>query len=605
MKRICFKRPVRASKNLHTLKTRLTATFFVIVMIPILIISLVTSLLYRKSMTNKINEIVDSNTLQSTQTIGERIDAYRNNLYQVVTDKNIINLAENLEDASTELEWASGQQNLRLALSNYVNIESYCTALTFLGKSDYVVYDRTADDFSTIWHNEYYRKLFFGLCKPENNTVVYVSGVDISFSANDVAGKSVYLVYPLGDPATNRYLGAIVLSLQNEIFDTSMQNSQMKSSDMQGIRSAVISSKKKVIFPTSQSNSDTEELSDTIWNSPNILTHEISDSNWYFVTALDPKLLFSEVDNMQRWFILITVAACLLFLLLLLYTANRMERSIVRIAEGIENYVPGRKEISIGKNQKDEFSILIRCFNEMTQRNNLLIDELKKRNVQIAEETDKHRKAELKALEAQINPHFLYNVLDSINWIAIDNHEMEISRMLTALGSIMRYSATNIDIVVAFQAEMEWMGKYVFLQQERYGNAFTYECETDENTMAFPIYKMLLQPLAENAIQHGFEGVHSGGVLRLTAQLLSNGEMLEICVADNGCGIDAETLQKIRGQINGVIPTDGNAIGVSNVLNRTRIYYGSRALIKIESKIGKGTKVTLVLPRCGKGEELQ
>ena len=109
MKRICFKRPVRASKNLHTLKTRLTATFFVIVMIPILIISLVTSLLYRKSMTNKINEIVDSNTLQSTQTIGERIDAYRNNLYQVVTDKNIINLAENLEDASTELEWASGE----------------------------------------------------------------------------------------------------------------------------------------------------------------------------------------------------------------------------------------------------------------------------------------------------------------------------------------------------------------------------------------------------------------------------------------------------------------------------------------------------------------
>ncbi|WP_228725194.1 sensor histidine kinase [Caproicibacter fermentans] len=573
-------------------------------MVPILIIGLVTSLLYRNSMTNKINEVVDSNTLQSTQMISERLVTYRNSLYQVVTDQNIVNLADRLEDASTELDRAYGQQNLRFALSEYINIKSYCTALTFLYNSDYVTYDRTADDFVTIWHNDHYRKLFLGLCNPGINTVVYVSGVDISLSANDVASKSVYLIYPLRDKATNRYLGVIVLSLQNEIFDTSMQNSQIKSNDIQGIRSAVISSQKKVVFPTLQSKSDTEELSDTIWNSPNILTHEISDSKWYFVTALDTKILFSEVDNMQRWFILITVAACLLFLLLLLYTANRMERSIVRIAEGIENYVPGRKGISIGGKQKDEFSILIRRFNEMTQRNNRLIDELKKRNVQIAEETDKHRKAELKALEAQINPHFLYNVLDSINWIAIGNGEMEISRMLTSLGSIMRYSATNIDLVVAFQAEIEWMKEYVFLQQERYGNAFTFECEADENTMAFPIYKMLLQPLAENAIQHGFEGIHSGGVLHLTAQLL-NGERLKICVADNGCGIEAETLRKIRGQIDGSISIDGNAIGVSNVLNRTRMYYGTEASIKIESEIGKGTKVTLILPRCGEGEEIQ
>lgn len=605
MKRICLKNTVKASNNLHTLKTRFTTTFFVLVMIPILIISLLTSLLYQKSMTNKINEIVNSDTLQSTQTIEERLDVYRSNLFQIVTDKNIINLAENLEDSSTELERASGQQNLRLALSNYVNIESYCTALTFLGTSNYVGYDRTTDDFGTIWHKEYYRNLFLGFCKPRSNTIVYVSGVDIDASANAMASESVYLVYPLRDPAANRYLGVIVLSLQNKIFDTSIQNSLKKSNDMQGIRSAVISNKKKVIFPLSKTVMDAEKLSDSILNSSNIMTHEISDSNWYFATALDPKLLFSEVYSMQRWFNFITIAACILFLLLLFNTANRMERSIVRIADGIENYAPGRKGISIGENQKDEFSIVIRRFNEMAQRNNLLIDELKKRNVQIAEETDKHRKAELKALEAQINPHFIYNVLDSINWIAIDNHEMEISHMLTALGSIMRYSATNINIVVAFQAEIEWMGKYIFLQQERYGNVFTYECKADEDTMAFPIYKMLLQPLAENAIQHGFEGIQSGGVLRLTAQLCSNGETLKICVADNGCGIDEKTLRKIRGQIDGTIPINGNAIGISNVLNRTRMYYGSRASIKIESKIGKGTKVTLVLPRCGKGEEYQ
>lgn len=587
-----------ASGNLHTLKLRLTATFFLLVIIPIILISLFASVLYRESMNSKINEVVENNTLQTTQIIDERLENYRNMLYQVIVDRNIINIARRLNDANTELEKAYEQQNMVIALSGYVNIKSYCTSMVFVSNHNFAVYDKTMSSSETVWNDARYRKLFLSLCKNQAG-ITYLSGVDIQINKGDQLGGLVYLGYPLYDLVTKKYLGILVLSLDSSIFryNSSLQSNQKQLTDWAGIQSVVISEKKNVVSTCYESVKSNQRLESYSSNNSSFMIHEIPDSKWYLATTIDSKTLFGDIDRTERWLIFSTVATCLLFLLLLLFTMNRMERSIVKIAEGIQNYVPGKDHINVDLNPSNEFYIIIRKFNQTALRNSQLIEELKKRNIQIAEETDKHRKAELKALEAQINPHFIYNVLDSINWMAIDNGEMEISNMLTSLGSIMRYSATNIDIMVVFQAEIEWMKKYVFLQQERYGNAFRYECRVDGNTMGFPIYKMLLQPLAENAIQHGFEGIHSGGILKLCANLMDDGK-LKIQVSDNGCGMDVQTLKKIQGQIDGTIPIEGNAIGVSNVINRIRMYYSYKAVIQIKSKINEGTEVTLILPDC-------
>lgn len=601
-KRPAFHRTA-VSGSLSVLKIRLTVTFLILVIIPVSLISAAASFLYRRTMNAKVQEIVNNSTLQSIQTINERLDIYRNLLYEVVTDQNVIATADRLNGAVTELDKAYGQQSMTNSLSGHVSATGYCTGMVFLSDFNYAAYDKTRGSSESIWDNAKYRQMFLSLCR-NRNTVTYLSGADIQPSGQSRLNGLVYLGFPLSDLVTKKFYGVIVLSLDSSIFryNTAVQNGQKQLTAWAGIQSVVVSEKNSVISTWYGNTPIPQTLNDYSGEDSRTVVRTIPNSGWNLVSIIDEKVLFGEINRTEQWVFVLTIFTCLLFLLLLIFTMNRMERSVIKIADGIQNYIPGKASIDVDLNPGSEFYVIIRKFNETASRNNQLIEELKDRNLKIAEETDKHRKAELKALEAQINPHFIYNVLDSINWMAIDGGKMEISRMLTSLGSILRYSSTNIDIVVALQAEIEWMQKYVFLQQERYGNTFVYQCEAEEAAMGFPIYKMLLQPIAENAIQHGFEGVHSGGVLKLSAHMLPGG-LVEIRVKDNGCGIDEKTLKKIRGQIDGTIPIDGSAIGISNVINRIRMYYSSEAAIGIESGPGEGTEVTLILPACGSDGE--
>ncbi len=203
--------------------------------------------------------------------------------------------------------------------------------------------------------------------------------------------------------------------------------------------------------------------------------------------------------------------------------------------------------------------------------------------------------------EAQINPHFLYNTLDAINWRAIENDEEEISNMISMLASLLRYSVSNIDKLVILRAEIEWLKKYMFLQQDRFGNSFDWEYAVTEEAMDYPIYKMLLQPLMENAILHAFEDIKTGGKITVNAFVRKDGR-LEISVKDNGRGMRLQELALIRKQIKHKSSLDSKSIGISNVINRMWTYYGDDAEIYVESEWMEGTEFVLVIPAIKEDE---
>ena len=210
------------------------------------------------------------------------------------------------------------------------------------------------------------------------------------------------------------------------------------------------------------------------------------------------------------------------------------------------------------------------------------------------------RDIELKALHYQINPHFLFNTLDSINWRAIENDEEEISDMLATLGSLLRYSVSNIESMVCLEAEISWLKKYVFLQRDRFQNSFDCVYDVTEDAMWFPVYKMLLQPIIENTILHAFENVKEGGMINIEACVRKDGK-LEIHIRDNGCGMDTLTLERIRKEIGENGALNSESIGISNVIHRLRIYYQEEADIMVKSKLGSGTEFILVIPRKDPG----
>ena len=211
------------------------------------------------------------------------------------------------------------------------------------------------------------------------------------------------------------------------------------------------------------------------------------------------------------------------------------------------------------------------------------------------EANEKQRVAEIKALEAQINPHFLYNTLDTINWMAIDKNEFDISNAITSLATILRYAITRSNEMVEVRDEVEWLKKYIYLQQTRLKNTFRCEINVEPEVLDFKIHKLLLQPFIENAIIHGFEGMKREHILRLDMRL--EGSFLCISINDNGKGIEAPMVDKFNSR--DFRRLESEHIGVENAISRLHMYYGEQISVKFASTFGEGTEVTILIPDRG------
>lgn len=278
------------------------------------------------------------------------------------------------------------------------------------------------------------------------------------------------------------------------------------------------------------------------------------------------------------------------------FASRKYIGTVQKIAQGIHDYEGiGEDKIDVDVNEKDELYVIVRQFNKMTERVNSLVEMLRQRNEEIKAAAISQKHAEIKALEAQINPHFLFNTLDSINWRAIEHDEVEISDMLGTLGSLLRYSVSNIDMEVVLEAEISWLKKYIFLQRDRFHDSFDCSYDITEQAMEFPIYKMLLQPIIENTILHAFEEVKEGGMIYVKA-FVRQDEKLEIRIKDNGCGMENEVVAEITQEIEEKGPLNSKRIGISNVIHRLRIYYQEEAEIIVNSKLSEGSEFILIIP---------
>jgi two-component system sensor histidine kinase YesM len=235
-------------------------------------------------------------------------------------------------------------------------------------------------------------------------------------------------------------------------------------------------------------------------------------------------------------------------------------------------------------------------FNIMSEEIEKLLRELKNQNLHIRKVKDQQRNAEIQALQAQINPHFIYNALDHINWLAIENDQNEISLMLSELGGLLRYSISNIGSLVPLTSELEWMRRYVYIQSRRFEKTISLTIKTDIRADNFPIYKMLLQPLVENSIFHGFSSRKTNNPeILLSAFVLKDGR-LEINLSDNGQGMDTKTCEMVQKMCRHVNSGQGKRVGLNNVVNRLWYYYGEQAELKVASICGRGTSFRIIIP---------
>ena len=229
-----------------------------------------------------------------------------------------------------------------------------------------------------------------------------------------------------------------------------------------------------------------------------------------------------------------------------------------------------------------EVNALVQRFNKMMQK----IGELMNR---VVEEQNAQRKSELKALQNQINPHFLYNTLESIIWVIEKGKLMEASRMVASLAKLFRLGLSNDNETVTLKDELEHVRNYLQIQKYRYGDSFDYEFDVDENTLGKQTIKLILQPIVENCIYHGIKSNIDRGHIRISARLESG--FLVISVSDNGYGIRREAIDRLYSSFKD--NTQESAVVLKNIYQRVMIYYGGKAEMIIESELDVGTTVII------------
>ena len=232
-----------------------------------------------------------------------------------------------------------------------------------------------------------------------------------------------------------------------------------------------------------------------------------------------------------------------------------------------------------------EVEALVMRFNRMMRK----IGELM---ANVISEQDSQRKSELKALQNQINPHFLYNTLDSIMWLIENEKNSEAGEMVVALARLFRIGISNDCEVFLVRDEIEHVRNYLLIQNIRYADSFDYEFDVDQNALDVYTMKLVLQPIVENCIYHGLKNNIDKGHIKISAQIEDN--YLILSVSDNGYGMRQEAIDALYKTFNdGVVR---NSVGLKNIYQRVMIYYGGNAEMKIESELDEGTTITLREP---------
>lgn len=412
--------------------------------------------------------------------------------------------------------------------------------------------------------------------------------------------NTVTLIRKIVNPLeTKNYSGLLraemPISVLEQILDQSLFTPSSSALLVNSQEELIASSIQNKIDPNSiisvlnaQTDTGIQQIDTLMLNGEKTLIASISVDNtdWRFVLVVPHKDIVAISTKARNQLLLIFLAVAVLTLPMAYYVSSSGTLRIRRLSKTMRKVGVDDFTAVLDPKNDDEIGELIQTFNRMLAR----IDDLATDKYQLGIDV---KNMELRALQAQINPHFLYNTLDMVNWLAMKYNAEDIQTLITSLSDFYKISLSNGEDIITIRAELEHVRAYVFIQNMRFRNRIQLEVEVPEEVLAHTTLKLILQPLVENAILHGImEKEDQLGTIRICC--FKNGADIRIVVEDNGVGMDEETVQGI---MNGTLQRHSGGYGIRNIHNRLEIMFGFPYGLTVESIIGIGTKVTLRLPQ--------
>lgn len=329
---------------------------------------------------------------------------------------------------------------------------------------------------------------------------------------------------------------------------------------------------------------------ETDWeDSPHVVVFDSAEDTHFIIASFVPLQQINEKNGLIRQ---VTVAIGVIGLLGSVWLAYFLSKTVTlplyRLITLMKRVESGQLDVTFKSKYKDDIGLLGESFNQMIRHLNHLIQDGYEKQMLLKE-------SEIKTLQAQINPHFLYNTLETVNWMAKIKGEDKISSVIVALGEMMRFSVKKGEEFITLAEDFKHLDHYLTIQQIRYMDKFMVSVRISEEAKMCLIPPLLLQPLVENAITHGLEMKMEPGNLRIEADC--DEKHLRIIVEDDGVGMEPPLLEKIRNGDFDSMEFHNTGIGLQNVQKRIQIHFGEMYELRVDSELNHGTRVTLWLPK--------
>jgi two-component system, sensor histidine kinase YesM len=579
-------------KNLKILN-KLIIIFLILTIIPFLILGILT---FSKSSAVIMQE-VSNNSKQIVRQVSDKIDY---NMKEV--DKNTLLFVWSSQTQAI-LESNFSKETLHKRKENQMELES--TMQTFLNTRNEIesiyIYRIDGDEFyidNSTYNKEVRKRLIMKRTQiAESSEMQNGKNVWISLNLNKGLITGSRVIY---DTINLNKLGLLIINIQEKYLRDLYSNIEMSPNSFFIIKNQsgeVVSTNSKL--NSEEINSLVKNLQKADYNSDFtvngnyfIVKSSCEYTGWEVLGFIPKSELVGGIIKLGSSIFLIGIICAIISIILLVLLSTYIFNPIKKLTKLMKKVEQEDFSVKAEIYSKDELGELTNVFNKMIEKIRYLIEEVYKQQIV-------KKEAEFKLLQAQINPHFLYNTLDSINWIAKVNGVEDISKMVVALGQLMRVSIAKGSSSVTLEQDLDYINNYFIIQRMRYRDKFKVITEIDEVSKKCIVPKMLLQPIVENALVHGIERKMGKGSILIRAGIESGNLLID--VIDDGLGMNEEKCKEILKiedlDINISKDEIHTGIGVSNVNRRIKMLFGQEFGINIQSEPGKGTKVEICLPK--------
>ncbi len=571
------------------IRQKLGLSYLILIILPVLLIGLFS--FYRSSslIREKTRQYTKDILMETGNNIEVKLREVERLSFQIITNPEI---QKALKQANKNFEYeydrVSWERTVDLLLRGYISSDTDIAAIQIIALKDTTYYINPASvPFSFYSSSEDMKRL-----EERNGSVVWFD--------TDPGNQTIAIGRVINDLESQEKAGYLFMYLrESSIFNLYKNTELFKNGDFFVVnrRGNIVSFKEKNRLGSNIGITvEGKELSEL---GKDFTTSKINGRN-YYITFRDiagtPWRIFSFIPAIEyerdilwlrNWTVLICASCCVLALSFAAVISGGISKPVRRLSTMMTKVGGGDFNVSSTYESKDEIGVLSGQFNKMVSQVQQLIQE-------VYQEQLLKQKAELKSLRMQINPHFLYNTLESINWMARIKGVPEVGRMVKAMGDLMRASISGDDFIT-IEEEIKNIKNYLMIQMFRYGDKFEVSIEINPEIMNVKIPKLILQPIVENAIVHGFENRIGNGRILISGKT-ENGRIL-LQVKDDGIGMEEETAASLLENEGKVLSGMENHthIGLRNVNRRIKMYYGQDYGISIESfpELGTNVKVSL------------